>query len=325
MSCILVTGSEGNIGPSVVASLHRHIPDAEIIRVSRRPITNLSAHETAFVGDLCDAAFAARLFREQPITHVVHAAAPTYNAETATREPFAIFRVDASAFLHILSANRERRAKIIYLSSSTVYESSTEVPFAESLTDRIALPTSPVGLAKCFGERALKLSAQEIGHDFTIWRLFNVVSPREDHAKPGAHVYVEFYRQLFVERVPAISIMGDGHQTRSFTWVDDVAEMIARFLDDARTSGETFNLAGEEPKTLIELEETLLDIGHRTGILPTDYRPETTFGKPFSGVDSPKRIPDLNKLHRVLDGKCPTDFRACMEKFVAEKQSYAHA
>lgn len=325
MSVILVTGSEGNIGPSIVASLHAHVPDAEIIRVSRRPIARLSAHETAETGDLCDAAFVSRLFREHPITHVIHAAAPTYNAETYTREPFGVFQGDAAAFLNILSANRERRAKIIYLSSSTVYESSTHVPFAEELTDRLAPPMSPVGLAKCLGERALALSAKETGHDFTIWRLFNVVSPREDHTKPGAHVHVDFYRQLFIERVPTLAIMGDGHQVRNFTWVDDVAETFARFLDDARTSGETFNLAGEESVTLIALKETLVDIGKTMGLLPADYQPETTFGTLFSGVEAPKRVPDLQKLQRALNGKCPTNFRACMEKFIAAKSSHDHA
>ncbi|MFA5935782.1 MAG: NAD-dependent epimerase/dehydratase family protein [Patescibacteria group bacterium] len=318
MRRILITGSEGNIGAYITESVRRLFPNAEIVRVSRKPNTNGEVR----VGDLLDPSFVKTLF-DKPIDIVIHAAAPIYNATVYKENPYGVFHDDVQCFSNILENCKTNVKKIIYLSSATVYESVEELPFREESTDNAAAPRSPYGFAKFVNERALKAFSEQHGVDYTIWRLFNIVSPREDHSKPGAHVYVDFYRKLFVERVPVLDIFGDGKQVRSFTWVGDVADTIAQYLEDERTSKQTINLAGEEPHSLIELKDVLLKIGKEKNLLPAEYNPDVKTGEAFFGVEAPKRIPSLEKLN-ALGWNGATSFESCFETFVTDKQ-HAHA
>jgi UDP-glucose 4-epimerase len=320
MSRILITGSEGNVGAYITDAVRRAFPSAEIVRVDRARRTD--SDEGLHTGDLLDSTFVRSLF-EKPIDIVIHAAAPTYNATVYKENPYGVFRDDIRIFSNILENCTRDVKKIVYLSSAMVYESVEDIPFNEESTDTAAAPRSPYGLAKYVNERALKLFNAQHGVDYTVWRMFNVVSPREDHSRPGAHVYVDFYRKLFVERVPVLDIFGDGAQVRSFTWVGDVADIIARYLQDARTSKQTINLAGDEPRSLLDLKDMLLKIGKDTGTLPADYRPDVKTGESFFGVESQKRIPSLEKLKELgWDGT--TSFEDCFRRFVSDKNAHAH-
>ncbi|MFH1077812.1 MAG: NAD-dependent epimerase/dehydratase family protein [Patescibacteria group bacterium] len=316
MSRILITGSEGNIGTYITEAVRRLLPDAEIVRVDRT--RRVDADAGLHAGDLLDPTFVRTLF-EKPVDVVIHAAAPPYNATTYRENPYGVFRDDVRLFSNVLENCTRDVKKVVYLSSAMVYEGVEELPFREDATDMSPAPRSPYGLAKYVNERALKFLHAQHGTDYTIWRMFNVVSPREDHSKPGAHVYVDFYRKLFVERVPVLDIFGDGTQVRSFTWVGDVADTIVRHLDDGRTSGQTINLAGNEPHSLLDLKDAFLDIGMATGLLPADYHPDVKTGETFFGVEAPKRIPSLEKLTTLVAGGCATDFRTCFERFILGK------
>lgn len=320
MSTVLVTGSEGNIGSFIIEQFHRQFPQWTLVRVSR----SFHGDPSVEIGDLREEAFVHSLFQKYSITHVIHAAATPYNVPFLKEHPFDVFFDDVRVLMNALSESRSVK-KFVYLSSVTVYEGATQTPFTEEMTTTIGPPRSPHGLAKYVGERAVKLFAEQYDIDFTIWRLFNVVSPRENHERSGAHVYIDFYRKLFVDRVPVLDIFGDGQQIRCFTWVEDVARAVARFLDDARTTRETFNLGGCEQKTLLTLKDELLAIGRREGILPHDYRPETRLGEKFAGVDSKAHIPSLEKIERLLGWVPETDFAQCFEKFILKKQHYAHS
>jgi nucleoside-diphosphate-sugar epimerase len=324
MRKILVTGSEGNIGNFITEKIRSLLPDTRLIRTVFGG-QNTVLGEGAYRGDLRDPAFARMIFRDHPdIDCVIHAAAPSYNGEKFKTQPFAVFGDDITCLLNILGYCPSKDVKVIYLSSVMVYEAVSEIPFVEEATDRYPAPLTPYGLAKFTGEKAVRLHAQQNGCDFTIWRLFNIVSPLEDHTRPGAHVFVDFYRQLYVERVPELKISGDGHQVRCFTWVEEIAESIIRSLDDPRTSGQTFNFGGTEPKTLLELAEMLLAVGHELKFLPQDYRPLIKTGGTFAGLDVGKRIASVEKAHNLLGLSATTGFRTMFEKFVTAKREYAN-
>ncbi|MFA5185786.1 MAG: NAD(P)-dependent oxidoreductase [Patescibacteria group bacterium] len=323
MKKILITGSSGNIGLFITQKLRKLFPDTELIL----PVFDTEAHPTVdggYAGDLRDPGFAKKIFQDHPdIDCVIHAAASSYNIDKFKNQPYDVFRDDTVCLLNILSQAKAPGIKIILLSSVMVYESVKELPFMENSTDANPAPVTPYGLAKLLCEKAVKLHSEQNKSDFTIWRLFNVVSPLEDHTRPGAHVYVDFYRKLFVERVPELEIFGNGQQVRCFTWVEDIAEQIAKSLDDPRTSRQIFNLGGDEPRSLVDLAETYLAIGHETGLLPQDYNPPIKTGGTFAGLDVGKRIPSLEKTEKEFGWKAPTGFRAMFEKFVDAKQKYA--
>lgn len=317
---ILVTGSEGNIGTYLVNDLRLKYPDAKIIRVSmKEDDENFSAKDNLYFGDLRDNKFVARIFKENEIDYIIHAAARLYGVKGFNSDVFGILNNDIKCLLNILSHSQKIK-KFVYFSSSMVYESSEKVPFTEELTEEIMPPKSSYGLTKFFGEKAVRFFDRQYGLNYTIWRPFNVVSPLESHDRDSGHVFVDFYRKIFVERAPKIEIYGNGRQVRCFTWVEDVTDCLASTLVDERTDRQIFNIGSSEPKTMIELKDMMLQIGKEKNILPLDYNPETILGNTFFGVDVQLRVPSVEKIKRHLNWSCQTDFKTCFEKFIDYKQ-----
>ncbi len=307
---ILVTGAEGNIGWYIVQSLKQIHPDAEVIGTSRKEVDLIDNHATR------------EYLKSIKPDYVIHTAAKTYNAEIYKKQPYDVFTEDVAMMMNVIDGCIDAGTKkIVYLSSATIYEGVKEVPFREEQTEISPAPTSPIGLSKLAGERGLAWAAQQHGIDFTVWRLFNAVSPREPHDKAGAHVYVDFYRQLFVEKVSELPIFGNGNQERCFTWVGDITDAIAKYLMDERSSKQIINLGGSEPSTLFQLRELMLDIGKQRGLLAADYDPPAKTGGQFFGVEAQRRVPSLEKAEALLGWKPATGFRECFEKFIDAKQA----
>lgn len=307
---ILVTGAQGNIGWYIVESLKRFHPEAEIVGTSHGEI------------NLTDNRATRELLKRVKPDYVIHTAAKTYNAEIYKNQPYDVFTEDVAMVMNVIDGCIDAGVKkIVYLSSATVYEGVKEVPFREEQTESSAAPSSPTGLAKLAGERGIVWAAKQHGIDFTIWRLFNAVSPREPHDKAGAHVYVDFYRQLLVEKVAELPIFGNGNQERCFTWVEDIADAVAKYLTEEKTSKQIINLGGNEPCTLFQLRDLLLEIGKQKGLLAADYDPPIKIGGQFFGVEAQRRVPSLEKAEQLLGWKPATGFRECFNKFVTAKQS----
>jgi nucleoside-diphosphate-sugar epimerase len=102
--------------------------------------------------------------------------------------------------------------------------------------------------------------------------------------------------------------------------VEDVANAIVDYLGDPRTDNQTFNLGGNEPKTLLELKDALLEAGQRRGLLPATYEPAVSTGGTFFGVEAEQRVPSLEYIHECLGWRPQTDFAACIDKLVEGKQ-----
>lgn len=316
---ILVTGSEGNIGTYVVASLKRAYPNTHIVRVALgNGETIHGTHESIYQGDLRDQHFVKRLFDEQPIDYVMHLAARLYGVAGFNSDVYGLYSNDILCLLNVLEYAKGVK-KFVYFSSSMVYESSNEPPFKEDLTDTLMPPKSSYGLTKFFGENAVKFFNKQHQVTYTIWRPFNVVSPLENHMGTGGHVFVDFYRKIFVEQQPAIEIYGNGKQVRCFTWVEDVADAVAHHLVDERTNNQIFNIGSTEAKTMLELKNILIALGKQMGTLPAHYEPEIITEKTFFGVDVQLRAPSIEKITRELDWKHTTSFEACFEKFIHHK------
>lgn len=318
MKTILLTGSEGNLGVYVQSSIQAQLPDARVIRVTHREQENVPAD--MYVGDLRDSVFVSKLFKEEPIDYVIHLAAQAYNATGFKEHAFDLMAHDIDIQTALLS-HATGVKKFIYVSSALVYESSEEAPFTEDQTANIPAPRSSYGLTKFFGEKAVEAFSMQYGVPYTIWRPFNIVSPLEQHEKEGGHVFVDFYRKIFVEHQQVIEIFGNGNQVRCFTWVEDVADAIVHFLLDPRTDSKVFNLGSSEPKTLRELCTTMVEIGKGCGLLPDEYMPEIAAGGTFAGVDTQQRIPSLAKIEQELGWGAKTSFRDTFTRFITDKNS----
>ena len=319
---ILITGSEGNIGQYVVKSLQKDYPEAKIIRVKFvKDINDFDNQNLLYSGDLCDANFVKRIFTENKIDYVIHMAARLYGVAGFNSDVYGLFENDMKCLLNVLS-NSKRIKKFVYFSSSMVYESSVKVPFTEELTEEIMPPKSSYGLTKFFGERAVKFFNQQYGVDYTIWRPFNVVSPLESHEREGGHVFVDFYRKIFIEKAKEFEIYGSGKQVRCFTWVGDVADGVSKFLINEKTNKQIFNIGSSEPRNMFELKDILIEIGKEKGVLAEDYNPRVITGKTFFGVDIQLRVPSLEKIKKELGWEYKTSFKDCFKKFIDYKSKH---
>ncbi len=318
MTTILITGSEGVIGQSLVNYFHTHHPDVRLIRIS---LSN-SNNPEIITGDLNDRSVVKKIFNEQPIDYVIHTAAFPYG-KAGFDQPYTVFENDTGILMNILHEAQTIK-KFIYLSSVLVYESSTTVPFTEDQTEHIPPPQSPYGLAKFFGEKAIQLFSKQTNIPYTIWRAYNVVSPRERLQSGGGHVFMDFYHKLFVEQAPSITIHGSGQQVRCFTWVEDLVQGIVDHLTHEKTNNQIINIGNNEPITLLELMEMLLMIGKEKKLLPADYQPEIVTGSAFHGIDSAVRLPSNKKIIDLLNWKASTNVPSCFENFISQKATYDH-
>ena len=138
--------------------------------------------------------------------------------------------------------------RIVYASSSSIYGDAATMPTPETLCPQ---PVSPYGITKLAGERLCWLYHQNFGVPATALRYFTVYGPRH---RPDMAFY-KFFKAAIEDR--AISIYGDGQQTRDYTFVSDVvaANLAAGKVPEAL--GEAFNIGGGSRVTLIELLEIM--------------------------------------------------------------------
>ena len=316
---VLITGSEGNLGPFLVRRLRESRPGCTVLRLKHRQgACGFDAANDRYDGDLRDPALLERIFAEHRVSHVVHAASQSYSHSGYRSHPFRVLENDSAALLNLLR-HASSVAKLVYLSSALLYEHATSSPLVEDDAERMPAPTSSYGAAKRFGEQAVRMFGVEHGVATTLWRPFNVVSPLEPHDGDGRHVFVDFFRRLLIDRVPEFGVLGSGQQVRCFVWVEDVARCIVDHLDDDRSDNQTFNLARAEPLTLIQLKDLLLDLGREMGIVTRNYDPLTVRRGEFSGVESEARIPSVAKAKAELGWESSTTVRDCFRRFIEEK------
>jgi len=158
--------------------------------------------------------------------------------------------------------------KYIYVSSSCVYDhDAVKIPHRE---DDVGLVNSFYGWSKLVGELFVEACRVEHGLNYTIVRPFNVYGPRESFKYP--HVIPDFIKRAYECKFlgkQTFEILGDGRQTRSFTYVEDVVEGL--ILAAERGRPEAYNLGSERETTIHELAEMvwrLFDIKPKVVWLP---------------------------------------------------------
>ena len=146
----------------------------------------------------------------------------------------------------ILEAAKQVKSlkRIVYASSSSIYGNAAKMPTPETLCPQ---PVSPYGITKLAGERLCWLYQQNFDVPVTALRYFTVYGPRQ---RPDM-AFHKFFRAA-IDR-EAISIYGDGQQTRDYTFVRDIVAANIAAAKVPEAIGEVFNIGGGSRVTLIEL------------------------------------------------------------------------
>lgn len=203
--------------------------------------------------------------------------------------PVATTKTAVLGAINMLGLAKRRRARILQASTSEVYGDPQVHPQPESYWGHV----NPIGLRACYDEG--KRCAETLFFDYhrqnqvdiRVVRIFNTYGPRM-HPNDG-RVVSNFIIQAL--RGEPITIYGDGLQTRSFCYVDDLIDGMVRMMEQNQEIG-PINLGNPGEFTIRELAETVLRL--------TDSKSELVF-HPLPQDDPVQRQPDIGKARSILD------------------------
>ncbi|WP_221563418.1 NAD-dependent epimerase/dehydratase family protein [Alkalihalobacillus sp. TS-13] len=189
--------------------------------------------------------------------------------------------------------------KFVYASTSSIYgEQKGKV--SEELKPE---PLSPYGISKLTGEYLCKTYHQFWGIPTIILRYFTVYGPRQ---RPDMAFHI-FIKQIMQDK--PITIIGDGKQSRDFTFVTDCVEGTASVINCENCVGTTINIGGKENATILEVIDTLEElIGKKAAV---------TFQPAAKG--EPKHTwADISKAGRLLNYQPDVSLKEGLKKEIED-------
>ncbi len=171
--------------------------------------------------------------------------------------PIKTVKTSVMGTINCLGLAKRVKARMLQASTSEVYGDPTEHPQTESYRGNV----NPIGLRACYdeGKRCAETLCfdyhRENGVDIRVVRIFNTYGPRMDPS--DGRVVSNFIVQAL--RGDPITIYGDGSQTRSFCYVDDLIEGIVRMMDQDELMGPV-NLGNPVEFTMCELGERVIQL-----------------------------------------------------------------
>ena len=255
MTVSLVTGAAGFMGSHVVDHVigmgHEVIALDDLSGGFR---DNVNPKATFVEGSVVDQAVIDRLFREHAIDYVYHLAA--YAAEGLSHfiKRFN-YTNNLIGSVNIINAciNSGRVKCLVFTSSIAVY-GRNQVPMTEDLVPQ---PEDPYGIAKYAVELDLKESHEMFGLDYVIFRPHNVYGERQNIGDRYRNVIGIFMNQIL--RGEPMTIFGDGEQTRAFSYIDDVAPVIAQSVERSDSYHQIFNVGADTPYSVNALAQAVAD------------------------------------------------------------------
>jgi UDP-glucose 4-epimerase len=247
---ILVTGAAGFIGSHVAEQLVRR--GHEVVGLddlSGGFADNVPKGAVFVQGTVLDTALLSRLFVEHRITHVFHLAA--YAAEGLSHFIRRFnYTNNVVGSMNVLNEAVKAEVRCFVFTSSIAVYGAGQTPMRESLRPE---PEDPYGIAKYAVERELAASRTMFGLDYMIFRPHNVYGPRQNIADRYRNVVGIFMNQILQDQ--PMTIFGDGTQTRAFSYINDVAPVMAAAVDEPRAWNHVFNVGADQPWPLNELAE----------------------------------------------------------------------
>ncbi len=254
----LVTGGAGFIGSHLAAHLAIRGDDVVVLdNFSTGHRENLDGIPVQLVeGDIRDFSCLAEVM--QGVDTVYHQAA-LCSVARSVEDPIATHTVNATGTLNIFEAARRAGVRrVVFASSSSVYGDSETLPKHELMP---TAPLSPYAISKLMGEHYGDLYWRLFGLETVALRYFNVFGPRQDPQSEYAAVIPRFLQRILDHS--AITIFGDGSQTRDFTYVANVVQANIAAANSPQAPGQVFNIACGCRWSLLELVERLEAVARR--------------------------------------------------------------
>jgi UDP-glucuronate decarboxylase len=212
------------------------------------------------------------------------------------RDPVQTTKTSVVGSINMLGLAKRTKARILLSSTSEVYGDPTVHPQVETYWGNV----NPIGPRSCYDEG--KRCAETLFFDYRrqhdlpikVARIFNTYGPR---MRPDdGRVVSNFIEQALDDR--PITIYGDGSQTRSFCYVDDLVEGLVRLMATEHAVTGPINLGNPNEMTMLELADRIVElVGSRSEIVH----------RPLPADDPTQRRPDISQAHDVLDWRPTVD------------------
>jgi len=221
-------------------------------------------------------------------------------------DPVQTTKVSVHGAINMLGLAKRRKARILQASTSEVYGDPEVHPQREDYRGNV----SPIGPRACYDEG--KRCAETLFFDYhrqhgleiKVARIFNTYGPRM-HPNDG-RVVSNFVVQAL--RGEPLTVYGDGSQTRSFCYVDDLIDGLVRLMDSPAEVTGPVNLGNPGEFTILELAELVKELtGSRSGIV----------FRPLPEDDPVRRCPDITRARALLGWEPKTPLREGLEKTIA--------
>ena len=253
MSKVLVTGGAGFIGAHVAEALVEMKHEVTVLDDLSGGFEDNVPQGAEFVhGSINDVVLVDHLFMEKRFEYVFHLAA--YAAEGLSHfiKRFN-YNNNLIGSVNLINASVNTGVKcFVFTSSIAVYGTSPELPMTEETP---AHPEDPYGIAKLAVEQELKVCHEMFGLDYIVFRPHNVYGEKQNIGDKYRNVVGIFMNQILQDQ--PMTVFGDGEQTRAFSYISDVAPIIAESINVPAAYNQVFNIGADQPYSINQLAESV--------------------------------------------------------------------
>ncbi len=263
---VLVTGGAGFIGSHVVDELVKMGLTVVVLDdLSGGFLENVNPKVSFVKGSINDVALINSLFEKEKFDYVFHLAA--YAAEGLSHfiKHFN-YQNNLIGSINLINASINNNIKCFVFTSSIAVYGAGQLPMTEDTTPK---PEDSYGISKYSVELELESSHHMFGLNYIIFRPHNVYGERQNIGDKYRNVLGIFMNQI-MKKEP-LSIFGDGEQQRAFTYIGDVAPVIAKSIFNDSAKNSIFNIGSDTHTTVNDLAEIIseaMDVPKNINYLP---------------------------------------------------------
>jgi len=246
-------------------------------------------HDSVFNPELLDSLVA----KADLIYHL----AAVVGVEHYVADPYETLNVNVNGTQNVLKAAYKYGRRVVFSSTSEIYGRNPKVPWKED-DDRVLGATTIdrwcYSTSKAVGEHFC-FAYHKLGLPVVVLRYFNVYGPRLDRVDVG-RLFTIFMGQLL--RGSDLTVIGDGRQTRCFTYVSDaVAATLAAGLNPA-ADGQAINVGTDVETSVLEFAKLMVELYGQAKSKIRFVTQAEVYGESYE--DIPRRVPDNGRMRRLL-------------------------
>ena len=297
MHNILVTGGAGFIGSHVAEQLIQRGHHVVVLDdLSGGFEDNVPAGAQFVQGSINDVELINCLFADEQFSAVYHLAA--YAAEGLSHfiKRFN-YTNNLIGSVNLINAAVNQDVKLfVFTSSIAVYGASPVLPMTEETP---AHPEDSYGIAKLAVEQELAACKAMFGLDYVIFRPHNVYGERQNIGDKYRNVVGIFMNQILQGK--PMSVFGDGTQTRAFSYIGDIAPIMADALDEPQAYNQIFNIGADRPYSVNDLATAVakaMQVEPQIKHLPARNEVQNA----YSSHAKVERVFGSRKLHSLDEG-----------------------